>query len=328
MARWAGFAAGAGVAAALLVPELRGRERLRPWPILLAARPAFAGAVGAVAGLAALSPRLRPVALGAAGVAGAVLADPRRRPHRTPGPTTLSVLVANVWQGRADPAALAAILRAERPDLVVLPEAGERFLARLEEDLSELEYRAWTAPPPRPHRRVPDDPDGPWTTVLAAPRLGDVRVAPVDAGGLYGWLEVAGGALGGVRVLAAHPVAPTPGFVRRWSDELDALAAWRTAAGGPTVIAGDLNTTTEHRALAALGDARAPGRPPTWPTRWPRWLGFRIDHVLAGGGIAVRATRVLDLPGSDHRAVLATLGQATSNVAPLPIPVIHSGTGS
>jgi endonuclease/exonuclease/phosphatase (EEP) superfamily protein YafD len=40
----------------------------------------------------------------------------------------------------------------------------------------------------------------------------------------------------------------------------------------------------------------------------PRWLGFRIDHVLAGGGIAVRDTRVLDLPGSDHRAVLAHLG--------------------
>ncbi|MFC5142628.1 endonuclease/exonuclease/phosphatase family protein [Actinomycetospora rhizophila] len=104
------------------------------------------------------------------------------------------------------------------------------------------------------------------------------------------------------------PVAPTPGFVERWSDELDALATWRAAAGGPTVIAGDLNTTTEHRALAPLGDARAPGSPPTWPTRWPRWLGFRIDHVLAGGGIAVRATRVLDLPGSDHRAVLAHLG--------------------
>ncbi|MFP5405103.1 MAG: tRNA (adenosine(37)-N6)-dimethylallyltransferase MiaA [Gammaproteobacteria bacterium] len=35
---------------------------------------------------------------------------------------------------------------------------------------------------------------------------------------------------------------------------------------------------------------------------------LRIDHVLAGGGLAVRTTRVLDLPGSDHRAVLAGLG--------------------
>lgn len=303
-----GAVVGAAAATAALVPEVVGTERRKAWPILLAARPALAAGVGAVAALASAFPRLRPAALGAATVAAAaVLPRPGRR--AAPGPTRLTVLVANVWQGRADPAALAAILRAERPDLVVLPEAGERFLARLKEDLTDLDHRAWSAPPPHPRaRRVRDDPDGPWTTVLAAPRLGDVRVAPVQAGGLYGWLEVSGGALAGVRVLAAHPVAPVPGMVRRWGDELDALAAWRAAAGGPTVIAGDLNSTTEHRALAALGDTRAPGFPPTWPTRWPRWFGFRIDHVLAGGGITVRATRVLDLPGSDHRAVLATLG--------------------
>ncbi|WP_133827457.1 endonuclease/exonuclease/phosphatase family protein [Actinomycetospora succinea] len=308
MARWLGFAAGATAAAALLVPEIRGRERRAPWPIVLAARPALAGAVGAVAAGAATARPLRPLALGAATVAAAVLADPRRRSRGTTGPTRLTVLVANVWQGRADAAALAAILRAERPDLVVLPEAGERFLARLKEDVTDLEYRAWSAPPPHPHHRVPDDPDGPWTSVLAAPRLGDVHVAPARAGGLYGWLEVSGGGLDGVRVLAAHPVAPTPGLVQRWSDEIDALAAWRAAAGAPTVIAGDLNSTTEHRALAPLGDARAPGRPPTWPSHWHRRIGFRIDHVLAGGGIAVRSTRVIDLPGSDHRAVLAHLG--------------------
>ena len=158
------------------------------------------------------------------------------------------------------------------------------------------------------HRHVPRDPDGPWTTVLTAPSLGDVDVAPVVDGGLYGWLQVSGGALGAARVLATHPVAPVRGLSARWAHELDLVAAWRVAARGPTVVAGDLNTTVEHRALAALGEGRAPGRPPTWPSRWPRWLGFRIDHVLAGGGIAVRDTRVLDLPGSDHRAVLAHLG--------------------
>ncbi|MEJ2889704.1 endonuclease/exonuclease/phosphatase family protein [Actinomycetospora aeridis] len=306
-------AAGAAAAAALLVPETIRRERRGAWPVLLAARPALAAGVGTLAGaLVAAAPRARPAALGAAAVAGAVLADPRRRARVTPGPTRLTVLVANVWQGRADPAGLAAILRAERPDLAVLPEAGERFLARLKEHIAgsddDLHYSACAAPPPHPHRHVPDDPDGPWTTVLTAPGLGDVRVTPVQAGGLYGWLEVRGGGLDGVRVLAVHSVAPVHGRVRRWASELELVAAWRTAAGGPTVIAGDLNTTTEHRALAALGDVRAPAGPPTWPSRWPRWLGFRIDHVLAGGGIAVRATRVLDLPGSDHRAVLAHLG--------------------
>jgi len=306
----AGLVTGAGAATAVLAPELLGLERTGPWPVLLAARPACAGGVGLVAGgVAAFSSRRRPAAIGAAAVAGAVLAA-RRRPASptSPGPVTLTVLVANVWRGRADADALAAILEAEQPDVVVLPEAGERFSARLADRLTpDLGYVARTVPPPRAHRRVPEDPDGPWTTVLTAPSLGDVRVVPVATGGLYGWLEVGGGALGDVRILATHTVAPLPGLVRAWADELDLVAAWRAAAPGPTVVAGDLNTTTEHRALAGLGDGLAPG-PPTWPRRWPRRLGFRIDHVLAGGGLAVRGTRVLDLPGSDHRAVLAHLG--------------------
>jgi endonuclease/exonuclease/phosphatase (EEP) superfamily protein YafD len=309
VARWAGFLAGAGAAGALLVPELTGLERRSPWPVLLAARPVLAGGVGLAAGLlAAVSPRARPLALGAAAVAGLVVAGAPPPAAPALGPVRLTVLVANVWQGRADPVALAAIVRAERPDLVVLPEAGERFRARLEPGIADLGYRGHTAPPPRVHRHVPRDPDGPWTTVFTARSLGDVDVAPVADGGLYGWLEVTAGALGAVRVLATHPVAPVRGLSARWAHELDLVAAWRVAARGPTVVAGDLNTTVEHRVLAALGEGRAPGRPPTWPARWPRWLGFRIDHVLAGGGIAVQATRVLDLPGSDHRAVLAHLG--------------------
>ncbi|MDD7923618.1 endonuclease/exonuclease/phosphatase family protein [Actinomycetospora chibensis] len=310
MTRWpAGLATGAAAATALLVPEALGMERRPPWPVLLAARPAFAGGLGVVAGvLAARSSRARPAALGAAGVAGFVLAAGRRPGATSAGPVTLTVLVANVWQGRADPEALAAIVETERPDLVVLPESGERFRARLEDRLKpDLGYVAHCAPPPRPHRHVPEHPDGPWTTVLTAPSLGDVRVARLVSGGLYGWLEVTGGELGAARVLATHTVAPVPGLVDRWADELDLVAAWRAAAPGPTVVAGDLNTTVEHRALAALGDGGVPG-PPTWPRRWPRWLGFRIDHVLAGGGLAVRTARVLDLPGSDHRAVLAHLG--------------------
>lgn len=313
MTRWpaglvTGAVTGAVAATALLVPEALGLERRPPWPVLLAARPAVAGGLVVAGTLAARSSRARPAALGAAGVAGLVLAARRRPAATSTGPVTLTVLVANVWQGRADPEALAAIVEAERPDLVVLPESGERFRARLEDRLKpDLGYAAHCAPPPRAHRHVPEHPDGPWTTVLTAPSLGDVRVARLVSGGLYGWLEVTGGELGDARVLATHTVAPIPGLVGRWADELDLVAAWRAAASGPTVVAGDLNTTVEHRALAALGDGGVPG-PPTWPRRWPRRLGFRIDHVLAGGGLAVRTSRVLDLPGSDHRAVLAHLG--------------------
>jgi endonuclease/exonuclease/phosphatase (EEP) superfamily protein YafD len=43
----------------------------------------------------------------------------------------------------------------------------------------------------------------------------------------------------------------------------------------------------------------------TWPSRWGRAFGVTIDHVLVAGPIHVRSVEVLDVPGSDHRAVLA-----------------------
>ena len=51
-------------------------------------------------------------------------------------------------------------------------------------------------------------------------------------------------------------------------------------------------------------------RAATWPARWGGWargVGFTIDHVLVDEPVVVRETRVLDLPGSDHRAVLVRL---------------------
>jgi endonuclease/exonuclease/phosphatase (EEP) superfamily protein YafD len=37
----------------------------------------------------------------------------------------------------------------------------------------------------------------------------------------------------------------------------------------------------------------------------PSWTGVQIDHVLGAGGVRPTSFEVLDLPGSDHRAVLS-----------------------
>ena len=44
----------------------------------------------------------------------------------------------------------------------------------------------------------------------------------------------------------------------------------------------------------------------------PRWFGAQIDHVLTrpgagGSGPQARSTQALDVPGSDHRALLTRL---------------------
>ncbi|MFD0429840.1 endonuclease/exonuclease/phosphatase family protein [Streptomyces zhihengii] len=89
----------------------------------------------------------------------------------------------------------------------------------------------------------------------------------------------------------------------------------RRPPGGPALIAGDFNATGDHAAFrrildrGRLRDAAAlagAGRTPSWPARLPRPLGAQIDHVLVGEAFSVRSARFLDLPGTDHRALLVS----------------------
>jgi endonuclease/exonuclease/phosphatase family metal-dependent hydrolase len=79
---------------------------------------------------------------------------------------------------------------------------------------------------------------------------------------------------------------------------------------------GDFNATRQHRSFDRLveegwddaGTLRFGGWRGTWPAD-RRWLPplFRIDHVLAGPGIAVCSGRAWNASGSDHRPVSAVL---------------------
>lgn len=87
------------------------------------------------------------------------------------------------------------------------------------------------------------------------------------------------------------------------------------------LLVGDFNATLDHGALRRLlrrgyldaADEVGAGLTPTWPSgRATALAAFdpppaTIDHVLVERGVAVAAVRVHDVPGSDHRAVLADL---------------------
>jgi endonuclease/exonuclease/phosphatase (EEP) superfamily protein YafD len=115
-----------------------------------------------------------------------------------------------------------------------------------------------------------------------------------------------------VRVVHAFP--PTTGPVYRGDyagltrqvHQLDPLM--------PTVLAGDFNATADNSLFRRLMGSRyrdaseqaGSGLQATWaPTGWPMLL--HLDHVLVDQHFDVRSTQVLDLPGSDHSAVLAHL---------------------
>ena len=326
----AATATGVG-AAALVLPEAVGLGRTPYRPMVVPFRPVLSTVLIALgAGLLATRPTwpagVAVAAVGAVGAGGLVASAGNHRAgnhrggnHRggeSQGPADacrpLRVLSANVLQGRADPDALAVSIRDHRPDVVVLPEAGDRFRRRLARRIPPG-YRSWSSGPGRAaDRRSAQHPDGTYMTVFVAEHLGDVAVRDVEHETVHGWLEVRGGGFGTARLLAVHPVAPYLHRNRQWAAEL-ALLGHELAVPG-TVVAGDLNATLEHAELRAVlqGATSATAtagrsRVGTWPAGRPRWMAIGIDHVLAGPGVVARTATILEVPGSDHRAVLADL---------------------
>ncbi|MHA6628674.1 endonuclease/exonuclease/phosphatase family protein [Pseudonocardia sichuanensis] len=275
---------------------------VQPW------RPHLAASALAGAALLALRPRRRPlaVALAATGIAAGAPVVPRalRGPATRPGPEDVTVLTANVLHGRADTGALAGLVAREGPDFVVLPEAGGDFRDKLMPLLAHLGYRSWVA-------SGGGRADGYDVTLLVGERAGDVRVRPAT-GMRLPHLEVTGGILGERTLHAVHTTAPmSRRGTARWHDELGLIARWCAGPVTP-LVAGDLNATLDHPALhAALGRCRSAaagtgsGLVGTFPGGLPRPLGIQIDHVLVPAAAVTTRFDVLDLPGSDHRAVLA-----------------------
>ena len=298
----------------VLAPDVLRLERFAPFAEMLALRPMGAVCLLLVAvGIVVARPAWWPSAAALAAIALAAVVfvlfsrvvplGSARALSTAPGQPTLSVLSFNVFDGQADVPSLGHTITAERPDLVVLPEAGERYRQLLLTSIGGLGYHSWT-------NGRPQEPDVDGVVVLAAPSMGALRAQVLDKHTKFAWIELTGGRLGAVRLVAVHTAAPVSGSVPAWRADLAALAMWCQHTTTPVVLAGDFNATLDHRELRSLGCtdvAAAVGRglTGTWPTSLPTWLGVQIDHVLVGGGITPSSARVLDLPGSDHRAVLA-----------------------
>jgi endonuclease/exonuclease/phosphatase (EEP) superfamily protein YafD len=284
-----------------------GLERGFPLTPLIAYTPYAAIAALLVAGVALA---LRNWA--AAGVAAlataclAVVVLPRAVGSETVDPDgrePLVVLSANVHHGTADPEVLVGLVERLRPDLLAVQELTPHFAWHLRQEGigrllpeavlatrrsvsgSGIYSRLPLAPLPEPahfHFRMP----------RAVAKLPDGR---------------------SIRVVSVHPIPPLRNEVGEWSTALESLPD--TGRGIPWVLAGDFNATLDHAELRAVlergyrdaGDAAGKGLEPTWPSDSHRSPPVTIDHVLADQRLGVVEYEVLDLPGSDHRAVYAQL---------------------
>lgn len=127
----------------------------------------------------------------------------------------------------------------------------------------------------------------------------------------------------GPTIIAVHTVAPVPGEMQHWREDLQWLKA--ACDGDNIIMAGDFNSTLDHYSgLAAtdgatIGDcvdgADATGNAAvgTWPAALPALLGAPIDHVMSTTNWEFTGFRVIqshDGYGSDHRPVLAQLSPA------------------
>ncbi|TQM36367.1 endonuclease/exonuclease/phosphatase family protein [Pseudonocardia cypriaca] len=301
------------VAVGALPDLVFGLDRRSPFVQLVSMRPWILGGVLALLVLLLVvmlfERRVLPFVAGVLAVllVGVGLTLPRVVPDPVPaGGTPFKVLAFNTYEGDADVEQLVALIEEQRPDAAAIVEAGPDFAEKLEPLVEPLGYRLRTA------KDSGDDVED--VTAVVSDRLGDVDFEVGDDTSAFPYVEVTGGALGELRFVAFHSIAPVPGYVPEWNSDLALVSRW-CEGPTPTVVAGDFNATLDHSALragtAGCGDAaaqRGAGLVPTWgPTPGLRSIGPQIDHVFATDGITAETFDVRDIEGSDHRAIMTTL---------------------
>jgi endonuclease/exonuclease/phosphatase family metal-dependent hydrolase len=94
-------------------------------------------------------------------------------------------------------------------------------------------------------------------------------------------------------------------------DESRQIRAWVDEVKGPKIILGDMNMPIEsaiyRRYWSSFTDAYSAAGFGYGLTKFSRWFGVRIDHVLVNDSIRVTKCRVAGPTGGDHRPVIAEL---------------------
>jgi endonuclease/exonuclease/phosphatase (EEP) superfamily protein YafD len=216
----------------------------------------------------------------------------------------LRVMTANLRAGGADAAAIVALVRDNRVDLLALQEYTPQAAANLTRaGLDAL----------LPYRVADTEPLAIGSALYARVPLTDGDT-PVASGGFVeatATLQLKGAAP--VVVRSVHPCAPyTMAHQRCWRQGLDREPR-ATPHGLQRLLLGDFNATLDHPALRRLigsgyrdaADAVGSGLRPTWPADLLPVV--TLDHVLADSRIGVRALTAHPVPNTDHRAVCAVL---------------------
>lgn len=220
-----------------------------------------------------------------------------------PAASCFTAIGLNVLQKNRDHDRIIAALRAANPDLLLLMETDQRWAEALRPLLDTYPYKL----------QIPINNFG----MIFASRL-RIRAAHFAAATdantptLYSRLETREGEP--FAFVGLHPQPPRPGQNTGARDRNIAKASRRTANDPlPALAMGDFNdvpwshTTQLFKKTGGFLDPRAGrGAYATFPAQH-RWLGWPLDQIFVTPAFRVRAVRVLEDVGSDHRPLLAEL---------------------
>ncbi|HEY8301715.1 MAG TPA: endonuclease/exonuclease/phosphatase family protein [Jatrophihabitans sp.] len=215
----------------------------------------------------------------------------------------LVVMTANLRVGSADAASVVAAVRSRHVDVLMLEELT------VDEDVRLRTAGLWRVLPYAiADPRLYADGTGLWSRQP----LTETRVFR-QLGFSFVTARLSGAA---VTVAAVHVYGPYPSpQFPRWYQDMQSYPALLGGLRGRTIlVGGDFNATADDeqfRAILARGYADAAeqagaGFTPTWPA--DRWFPplIAIDHVLTRGAVA-RSVDSVEIPGSDHRALIAVV---------------------
>lgn len=214
----------------------------------------------------------------------------------------LRLLLCNVYTANRRSAAVLELIQRERPDLIVLEEVNDRWMADLEPLRESHPDSKWI---PRA--------DNFGIAVLSRIGLVDPREAKLDetVPSILADFRFAGQ---NISLLATHPLPPGNGVTFRLRNaQLRRLATLAGQSKNPAIVIGDLNVTPwspDYARLvrdSGLRDARrGRGLLPTWPTMLPPMM-IPLDHCLASPSLKVAGIRRGPNVGSDHLPLIVDL---------------------
>jgi endonuclease/exonuclease/phosphatase (EEP) superfamily protein YafD len=221
-------------------------------------------------------------------------------------PGTLRVMTVNALYGQADAGSVVGLVEAQNVEVLAVQELTPAFEEALAEaGLDELLPHSFTVP-------VADSAAGSglWSSAPLTEqeeRLSGTSFAMPSA------LVEAGGTE--VRVTVVHPHPPMPTEITTWRTELVELTEQAHADDAPQILAGDFNATYDHAGFRDLLGSRFSDATREWgagPTvTWPQGKRvpplFALDHVVVEKDMTVSDVVTMRVPGTDHRALLATV---------------------